>query len=480
MIKKHNKLKCNKEVNAKTSTRSNDELELSLEVEIDDEVKEIIKSPKKCASTLLDVTIIRPEDVDKFYTIHKKTLKGNEVKKFIKAMNLNKNDVKKVIDNMLEASKGKSAGDYDRNSHHPGNMRNTNELNGNIKKLLLEDDMISDEFSVEKVVEKVNQIYTTPKTFQELNSIFQCKNRYRKDDNGKPNMPCVCENCAIVGVVTDSQKKTFGTEKTYDPLEQKYKRDFIKKRKVSYCAEDHNECQYYFKYLSAKIKSLEARLSAQEDKTVPKDYFRKIITKLVANISKLSSPSQTHLPSSSRRSRAYSTDDHSYENFRQKHTKTYNVSSNDTKTFTRPSSKKTSSSVNDTPFWKWGEEVLRPGIDIKNKIGQLLEETIKNLKGSKPSSGKSDMKQIANQMPNNIYKTVHDIPEKEEAAHKRKEKEFLRKRSIKGVSSVNVSYINPTQWDESQMSLIMESEDENRDKSSQIKPVEYCKKTILI
>lgn len=484
MIKNQNKLKCNRGQNSKSSPHSNEELELSLEVEIDDEVREIIRSPRRCASALLDVTIIRPEDVEKLYSIHKKTLKGTEVKKFINAMNFSKNDVKRIVENMIEANKGKSAGDYRRESDNTRELHTQkNELNGRIRNLLLEDDIFSDDISLTKNSVKVNQIYTTPKTFHELGSMFQCKNKSRKESNGKTEMPCTCENCAIVSVVTDSQKRPFATEATYDPRDSTAKRDSTKKRKVSYYSDEHTECQHYFRYLSAKIKTLEARIHAQEDRAVPKEYFKKIIAKLISNTSKTATPSQVNLTSSLKRTKdpqykGYSTDDHSYENFKNKHhARAFVIQPNDTKTFTRPSSKKTSSSVNDTPLWKWGEEVLRPGIDIKNKIVQLLEETMKNLRWSKPSSAKSDMKDVVDEMSQNLYKTVHDIPEREEAAYRRKDSH--RRRSSKGGSSVNVSYINPTQWDESQMSLILESEDENGGNLTRAKPVEYCEYWVI-
>lgn len=480
MIKNQNKVKCNRGQNSKSPRRSNEELELSLEVEIDEEVRDIIGSPKRCASALLDVTIVKPEDVEKLYTVHKKTLKGNEVKKFINAMNLSKNDIKKIVESMFEGNKGKSSGDYKRDCENTTKGTQKHELDGRIKNLLLEADIYSDDLSSIKSPDKVNQIYTAPKTFQDLSAMFQCKNKYKKETPEKSEFPCACEHCAIVGVVTDSQKKPFATEHIYDAQDLKNKRDFLKKKKVYYPTEDHIECQHYFKYLTAKIKTLETRLNAQEEKAVPKEYFKKVITKLVTNLTKITTPSQTNIPASpANKSRdpqykGYSTDEHSYENFKQKYqTRAFVFSPNETKTSTRPSSKKTSSSVNDTPFWKWGEEVLRPGIDIKNKIVQLLEETVKNLRWSKPSNPKSNMKDVVDEISQNLYKTIHDIPEKEEAAYRKKDSH--RKRTFKGGSSVNVSYINPTQWDESQMSLILESEDENGENSASAKPVDYCK-----
>ncbi|VEN45899.1 unnamed protein product [Callosobruchus maculatus] len=70
----------------KLSRSPKDDVGLCLEVEMDEEVKDIITSPEKCASTLLDVTVIKPKE--KTYTTQKRTMSGDEVRQFIAAMNV--------------------------------------------------------------------------------------------------------------------------------------------------------------------------------------------------------------------------------------------------------------------------------------------------------------------------------------------------------------------------------------------------------
>ncbi|KAJ8920449.1 hypothetical protein NQ315_005317 [Exocentrus adspersus] len=46
--------------------------------------------------------------------------------------------------------------------------------------------------------------------------------------------------------------------------------------------------------------------------------------------------------------------------------------------------------VNSEGIWKWREEILRPGIDLKNKIVTLVEDTLNNWKKPKAYASKTD------------------------------------------------------------------------------------------
>ncbi|KAJ8935936.1 hypothetical protein NQ314_012557 [Rhamnusium bicolor] len=226
------------------------DVELCLEVEMDDEVREIITSPDKCMSTLLDVTVIKPKDIDidQIYTTQKKILNGEEVRKLITLMELEKQDKQKLINQILSKedrvvsihrhnSNPKSAGDYIKNKlferpekntltkhKHYLDNRDSALFFEHIQKISSTDDTNSDICSDHKQHmykhsmksgdhERIQQIYTTPRTYNDIKSIFTCKNKHRYEQNEKPNKPCLCQNCAIVGVLTDSQKKAFYNRK---------------------------------------------------------------------------------------------------------------------------------------------------------------------------------------------------------------------------------------------------------------------------
>lgn len=85
MLKPTQKLKCKDEKLHITKDVPDKDIELTLELEMDDEVKDIISCPEKYGNTMLDVTVIKPK-LDKLYTAQKKIMSGEEVKKFIAAM----------------------------------------------------------------------------------------------------------------------------------------------------------------------------------------------------------------------------------------------------------------------------------------------------------------------------------------------------------------------------------------------------------
>lgn len=50
--------------------------------------------------------------------------------------------------------------------------------------------------------------------------MFACQKNEADHDSLKMDGPCLCQNCAIVGVLTDSQKKPFATEAMPHPIEE--------------------------------------------------------------------------------------------------------------------------------------------------------------------------------------------------------------------------------------------------------------------
>ncbi|KAG5883478.1 hypothetical protein JTB14_038352 [Gonioctena quinquepunctata] len=211
MLKNNQKLKCKPEKLLKKNVPEK-EVELCLEVEMDDEVKDIITCPGKYGSTLLDVTVIKPKDIDKLCTSHKKTMSSDEVRKFIASMNLEGNIKEKIHPTKeRDHNETKSFGDYTKKTNTAEKQKRDcgHAFFDNVKKIYTTDDTASELFSNRHENHKVKQIYAAPKTFLDLNNMFECKKKKRRDHNEKLNSPCLCQNCAIVGLVTESQKKPF-------------------------------------------------------------------------------------------------------------------------------------------------------------------------------------------------------------------------------------------------------------------------------
>lgn len=492
---------------------SDKDVELCLEVEMDDEVRQIITSPEKCASTLLDVTVIKPKDLDQLYCSHKATLSGDEVRKLIASMELEKKDKRKLIDKILSSEDPQSSGDYVKKKY----VKKVSCLpKTDRQRISSTDDTNSDPvYSCKqklsrKYEERAQQIFTTPKTYNDIKSIFTCKNKNKYDQDEKPDRPCLCRNCAIIGVLTDSQKKPFVTENLYDPRDllsntRKEMRDINRKKCVNFKddADDHIECELYFRHLSAKIRRLEERLGLQEEKSVAKDYFKRIITKLVTHLSKITNYAGQDVsyvrPKSREGRESYKTKDRYGDN--RFHAHPVLIESKLSKTeleelLSASNNFKSSDKCqqNQEGFWKWGEEILKPGIDLKNKIVVLLEDTLHSLR--KPRSVPSKLEGIEKLLDCGVVKPqklqseipVRDMPndkpsclckncpnsnnnnsgstlpktKKSRSYEKRIRRNTRSRQNCRCEDLLNVSYLNPKmqKWqEESLVSFKLESSD---------------------
>ncbi|KAH1012267.1 uncharacterized protein LOC109543977 [Dendroctonus ponderosae] len=507
-------------------------LELSLEVELDDEVRSIIRNPDKCASALLDVTVIKPKGLED-YTSNTQTLRTEQVKKMIGSMQLNHGDKKLLMEKLF----GMGNGEVDRKPAKPKRGASAKETRKKSclspkSKHLYKDSLVSLEqgdvrcvtdesnsavFSMYKQKKpkkaaqeipnsKLQHIYTTPRTYENLRTMFACQKNEADHDSLKMDAPCLCQNCAIVGVLTDSQKKPFATEAMPHPKDEEEARlrRAARKKSVSFKSlkelasspHHHDQCEAIYKVLSTRISELEKRLMMQEQRAVPKDYFKKIITKLVTHLSKLTHYT-TEEKTLSQRDKDYLAQ-HSRMKSGAKSSKFHVNPVLVGNSFKIPAEKEyepkpcSSSEPPRGPsevLWKWGEEVLLSGRDLKNKVVYLLEETLRNLRKGfeKPQSShrcEEDIQSIVDELSKNLAETVrmssarsrdarrsrskHHANNlcKQRAEHDRKSAKpsmIPRYHNNKRLGpSINVAYINPqlTKWpEESSVSFKIDASD---------------------
>ncbi|CAH1984978.1 unnamed protein product [Acanthoscelides obtectus] len=442
---------------------------------MDEEVKEIITSPEKCASALLDVTVIKPKE--KTYTTQKRTMSAEEVRQFIAAMNFDT----KQNEHHAEQSQyvDYSSGDGISNPVPKDRQRRDKcDVSENKKVYYLDDPEFFGQIKYLLQREtgghpEVRQVYRTHKPASDLNKVFSCKNKYRPD-NEKPSTPCLCKNCAILGIVADSQKKPFATEEMIDP--RKAKSPCIRKetgnpsrrkRSVNF-ADEPAPCEWYFQQLSTRIKELETRMAIQEEKSVPKDYFRRIITKLVTHITK-AAPSNVKMQSGSPRKYAvpepkrdkYSPLYHKVvqpiivEEPARHHQYPGRTRAEIDQNAIHTSSKQTRHTEHSSSSaWKWREEILKPGIDLKNRIIALMEDTLNALKWSKEKPKETELKDFVDELSNNLYNAVNELPVKETKLNDEKKVKAPgpERDSTLKKEAVCVAYVNPKmfKWQESQ------------------------------
>ncbi|XP_050293914.1 uncharacterized protein LOC126734366 [Anthonomus grandis grandis] len=498
-------------------------VEVSLEVEFDDEVRSLINNPEKCPSALLDVTVVKPKGLDD-YTTKTQILKGKQVKKLLNSMKLEPPDKRKLMEKLFGT--GDISEFTNKEDERKSCLRKKSCLSSKSKQRFCESSLALEHGDIRRITDNSNsavfsmysqrrsnknisnknpvqQVYTTPNTHENIRAMFACKNQKRCNyDNNKKEEPCHCQNCAIVGILSDSQKKPFATEPIPSAVEEKEStirfRKPSRKKSVSFKqTEDlagttsrysaHDDCQAIFKLLYGRINELEKRMLLQEERAVPKDYFKKIITKLVTHLSKL-----TH----------YTTEDRhvgnlinpSYKEPAMPHSSKYKPPPTDKhryyhvnpvlidNTFKMPSDKE----HDPKPCWstgptdsllKWGGDVINSGRDLKNKLLQILEETLQNLKKSweKPQSNdrrsEDDLQKIMEELSMNVEKTIKGSP-RHSASRRSRDHETVKDRYRQPTliprlkkrhgPAVNVAYINPElqRWpEESSVSFKVETSD---------------------
>ncbi|KAK4881062.1 hypothetical protein RN001_004381 [Aquatica leii] len=466
---------------------SKETIGLSLEVEIADSLKQLITSTEKYNSSLLDVTIVRPNDlncvrgVDANFT----NLNSSEIRNLIASMERQKQQKKKLIDEYKKRAvetqeKTKHKKRSEKKSHkknievvsaHTKTTRNidlkqpyTNSapisilkpLMGQIKQSLknLEDRIVEvgdhrpKDFKVvsskiklhanstsndsnlseetakrkraKRRIQKLREcgrhrnhhVYATVNTFDRLRTMLKCQNPNVKDsDNDKP---CLCQHCAMMGLLMDSQKRPIMPSlllKTSGLLEN---------QDAESTDTSNIDDQYYvIRELAKRLKDLEDRVTIQEQCAVPKEYFKRVIKKILNIQGTLSQQNVT--PSNAQTSGRHCGTQYGLDptedlykkskskvkqrnvQIQQGYGKRYminpvEVNATDTNSETNQNThvgnkaistiasfftklghdqKDDNKTHSTNTFWKWGEEIIRPGIDLKMKIMCLLEETMR-------------------------------------------------------------------------------------------------------
>ncbi|KAG5883479.1 hypothetical protein JTB14_038353 [Gonioctena quinquepunctata] len=139
-------------------------------------------------------------------------------------------------------------------------------------------------------------------------------------------------------------------------------------------------------------------------------------------------------------------------------------------------------------FWKWGEEILRPGIDLKNKIILLLEDTLDTLKKTKERTKEEEINHFVDEFSSNLYKTVHEVPERDMKAQSTRE-DTPKPRNFAGSEEndrsrkkfhpsfgrkdepISVEYINSQilKWEDTQTTFKFESSDMDSVRAADLK-----------
>lgn len=440
------------------SVPSKDNVDLSLDFEIDESSKHIIIKPKRRNSTLVDVNVIKTavanssaenegrrsvhqhgnENRRKLLEECKHKLKGKreEIPKRSKYVNqhakkdigvmstpINPNNNKHELSNRkfvgparegevisysigavqphyingAKEAKEDAVGDQNstrrkkkkRETHISSNDAKSNEL------------YTSQDNDVPLTDDTTRQVYATIKTFSHLRRAFPCQHP-NKNTSNKPDMPCLCEHCGVVGLLVESQKRPMVYNSDEEDVVESPDNNYDRNPASKDCKPSISSATpAIIKELNERVRLLEIRIQRHEAKAVSKDYFKKVINKIVSYLQPRydqvlhfdqvqNTPHKRNISTQCSKAvlkrdllmnkyygdqycvRTVLTDDNVNKGHFSK-----TISDKKPEHAEDPAE---SSSSHMQCFWKWGEEVVKPGIDLKDKMVALLEEKLSNFK----------------------------------------------------------------------------------------------------
>lgn len=440
----------------RTSKKKNKKLpQLCIDIEMDQSVQNLLSSPDKCNSALLDVTIIKPSGADNQPGIETNIMKAIQVRKLLTTLDREKRD-KKLIKELFEDKapsedtiirihkhnprrKMQAASDlcYDNvrerkflksqfhrplkpknmcssapvdtsgrkqqmfnHCYSPGVLQVSPAIGENCAKVPSDESFTDNKDPVQNFKcgdhKKTQHVYAAARTFKDLNSIITCQSM-SKDDR----TPCLCDHCGIASLLSETQKRpiiTAPVEHVSDLRRRMNRKEYkdqtkheYRKRKTdsSYSCEDKASFQAGLAHLYERVKVLEERMDIQEERAVPKDYFKRIITKIISHFSPKDPYRNDNFQIRDSDSSSYVVQPRYKNNYSvntllvdkaasqkditdkmDNHENLKQLLSNLTENM--PEGKKTEFAEN---FWKWGGEILKPGVDLKNMIMSLLDTT---------------------------------------------------------------------------------------------------------
>ncbi|KAB0800620.1 hypothetical protein PPYR_06360 [Photinus pyralis] len=433
---------------------------LSIEVEIADSLKNVMSRPEKHNSSLLDVTIVRPNHLNRFSGKQSVTIRGSEIQDLILRMEKQKRekelliaDLKRVQDTRItkkHEKKRKPNLNAVRSNNAVASDNKTKRISeekpfvnsaptsilqplmGQIRESLrhLEERILAVGDHKENITqpkaqphsllncdlvdalprrkqtkkhmrklqgnvhERNHHVYTTVHTFDRLKTLLSCQNANARDV--EDDKPCPCQHCGMVQLLVESQKRpimpTLPLKTPSGVWPQTENREDQESSETS-LEDPYN----IIRELALRLRALEERVALQERSTVPKDYFKRVIKRILDLQATISQRNQCDVGAHTAGTQynfnqSEEFDRRSRSKIRQRnvqiqqgYAKRYYVSpmleeSSSQKIFSAISSlfpNLNYERINDC-FLKWGKEAINPGADLKAKIIDLLDEKLLN------------------------------------------------------------------------------------------------------
>ncbi|RZB39847.1 hypothetical protein BDFB_004578 [Asbolus verrucosus] len=450
-----------------------EDVELCLEVQVDPASKRILSNPEKCRSTLLDVTVVKPKEMEAFGTQRTNTLRADEVRKLITSMEKQRRKKQKFLDKLkyddtiIKVRKHDDSDRYRRSrksySKHRDRISSASPIDDlerkdfigitesveplfceirrslkNVETRITNMQDINLMISQTTVDESASEVFPrrrkrspfanrnrlkNPSVYRvetaphNLRSVLVCKNKDRYFGRGeKVEGKCLCENCGIIGLLMECQKHPLLSElsESQSPSSECNRRKKRARFNVSKF-DDTERKNYddiaYINQLTKRVKLLEERLALQEERVVPKEYFKKIMSKVGSNFSPklFKAKSEISEACSGKQGKKMKIDeklvktsmlfDKAFPCQSNENLKCFraNLNYNKMKEHKSPHDKNDKSTNTHDDYysghiWRWGEEILKPGIDLKNRIVTLLTDILSKFALSENCSTDTSLK----------------------------------------------------------------------------------------
>lgn len=216
------------------------------------------------------------------------------------------------------------------------------------------------------VGDTLRQVFAAART-SNVRKLLKCQNPHRHKED--PKQPCFCQHCGMVDVLMESQKRLYTDEFCDENDNLSRKRSSVK---LSKSRNLHD--------LRERVKRMETTLREYQEKCVTKDYLKLVVDKLISYIA----PKSERTPTKKDTSTQCRSKSSRYKDSATLKTETIKqFRRNDQIVGNVAVVQETDKAKTDEVCWKWGEETIKPGLDLKHKILQLLSDTVAASKSNK-------------------------------------------------------------------------------------------------
>lgn len=242
-----------------------------------------------------------------------------------------------------------------------------------------------------EVGDTLRQVYATSKG-SNIRDILKCQNPNRHNED--PKKPCFCKHCGMADLLIESQKRLITDEQEVHDEDSRSAdscTELLKSPKIG--------SNKILKEMLRRMRALELAIQRQEQNFVTKEYLKLVVDKIISYIA----PKQERQMKKDQRDRdvlKINTSIQCTGSTQQKDMATMKVPASKWRQYEQfigaalSSPRTVSVKRNISPsnsvksitqivdncqadlYWRWGDETIKPGLDLKDKVIQLINDAV--------------------------------------------------------------------------------------------------------